>query len=198
MALTLFNIKKWTKMLFGKSLLHVNQNEGKIYSVSDIKGYYNDMTEKVTKDLKTDTIPKVNTESGEEIYFPTAVFQYGLGAYDLYLLEGKKEYLDKFTACADWALENLDEKGRWNNFFFIYPDTPYSAMSQGEGISLLARAYKEFNDDKYFTAAKKALEFMLIPVEEGGTAKYDGDGIFLLEYPLPQQRVACEKAALPV
>ena len=43
-------------------------------------------------------------------------------------------------------------------------------MTQGEGASLLLRAYKETGDEKYFTGAKKAVYFMIIPIEEGGTA----------------------------
>lgn len=49
MSITAYNIKKWTRMCLGKSILHVDQGEGKIYSIEEIKGYYNDLTEKVTK-----------------------------------------------------------------------------------------------------------------------------------------------------
>ena len=36
-------------MLLGKSLLHVNQPKGKYYEKNQVVGYYNDLTEKVTK-----------------------------------------------------------------------------------------------------------------------------------------------------
>lgn len=32
MGVNLFKIKKWTHMLLGNSVYHVNQNEGKYYS----------------------------------------------------------------------------------------------------------------------------------------------------------------------
>lgn len=32
MALTIYNLKKWSKMLTGRSVLHVNQGRGKVYS----------------------------------------------------------------------------------------------------------------------------------------------------------------------
>lgn len=35
-------------MLLGKSVEHVHQGEGKVYSKDEIKGYYNDLTKKVT------------------------------------------------------------------------------------------------------------------------------------------------------
>lgn len=109
-------------MLLGKSILHVNQGVGKTYSKTEISGYYNDLTGKVLKDKKyfnTLEIPKVKIQSGEEIYFPIAVFQYGLGAYDLYLLEKKELYLRKFFITAEWAIENQNSNGAWKNFFLF-------------------------------------------------------------------------------
>lgn len=171
-------------MLTGKSILHVNQGIGKIYSKTEIKGYYNDLTEKVLKggDLYKLEVPKIKTEEGDDIIFPITVFQYGLGAYDLYLLEDKEIYLTKFKLMADWAVENQEENGAWNNFFFIYSRNPYSAMAQGEGASLLIRAFIEFKDKIYLDAAKKAIDFMLIPIEDGGTTLYVGDDIYFQEY----------------
>lgn len=178
-----YNLIKWYKMLTGRSILHVNQGLGKIYSKTDIRGYYNDLTEKVTKDKNVDAlnIPKFKIENGAEVIFPIAVFQYGLGAYDLYLLKGEVCFLEKFKLMADWTLNNQEEKGSWNNFFYIYPDAPYSAMAQGEGISLLVRAYIHYSDSRYLDAAKKAVEFMLTPVESGGTTLYKNNDIFLQE-----------------
>lgn len=172
-------------MLSGKSIDHVNQNIGKNYSLDSIAGYYNDLTEKVTKSpipLDSEELPKVVTENGEKVYFPVAIFQYGLGCYDLYIETKKKNYLRRFMLCADWALEHIDEKGRWNNFFFYKPETPYGAMAQGEGVSLLLRAYKETEDSKYLEIAHKAIDFMITPLEEGGTTKFENGEAYLMEY----------------
>ncbi len=182
MSITIYNIKKWTKMLLGKSILHVNQDEGKIYSVTDIEGYYNNLTEKVTRSDISVTVPTRRTERADEVYFPIEIFQFGLGAYDLYLIEEKQIYLEKFKSCVNWAVSNQAENGSWNNFYFTYPQAPYSAMAQGEGVSLLLRAYKEFGKEEYLRGAKKALEFMLVPIENGGTTLYRGKEIYLMEY----------------
>lgn len=40
-------VKKWFDMIRGNSILYVNQNEGKIFSIREVRGYYNDFTEKV-------------------------------------------------------------------------------------------------------------------------------------------------------
>lgn len=185
MALNAFNIKKWCKMLLGKSILHVNQNLGLCFVPGKLNGYFNNLTEKVTRlpeILNNEQLPVVISESGQKVCFPVAIFQYGLGAFDLYLLNNDEKYLSKFKQCVDWALEKQEKSGAWNNFYFVYPDNPYGAMCQGEGASLLIRAYDLFRDEKYKLAACNALKFMIKPMEQGGTSLYQNDGLILMEY----------------
>ena len=184
MALSIYNIKKWIRMLRGKSIQHVNQGVGRCFSVSEIKGYYNDLTEKVSENqlLDKNGIPLFNAENGKTIYFPIMIFQYGLGAYDLYLLENKKQMLERMLKCANWALENQEESGGWRNFENEYPKTPYSSMAQGEGISLLVRAYTETKEKKFLFAAKEAVDFMLTDINKGGTTEYVDNDLFLHEF----------------
>lgn len=175
-------------MLMHKSIKHVNQDLGKVISKQDdiIKGYYNNFTEKVTKQpelLRNNTLPVYKTLQGGVVTFPVDVFQYGLGAYDLYLTTYEEKYKEKFLQCCEWAKNNQEYTGAWDNFFFIYPHSPYSAMAQGEGASLLIRGYIEFNNKKYLSAAQKAIDFMLKPVAQGGTTLYKKNGdIFFYEY----------------
>jgi heparosan-N-sulfate-glucuronate 5-epimerase len=185
MGLSMFNIKKWHKMMHGKSILHVNQDMGKSFVPGEIKGYFNNLTEKVTKEpelLDNGKLPLLQTEKKGAIEFPVGIFQYGLGTYDLYLQTGEEKYLTKFKQCVDWALAHQFDNGAWDILSFLYPDAPYSAMCQGEGASLLTRAYVQFGDESYLKHAEAALGFMLISVDEGGTSKYDGDDLILLEY----------------
>lgn len=183
MVVSIYNIKKWTKMICGKSVMHVNQGLGKVIEIDKINGYYNDLTEKVTKDLKikdTLELPMNNIESGESLYFPIQIFQYGLGAYDLFLETKDEFYLKKFYRCVDWAMDNQLETGAWDNFSFLYPKAPYSSMAQGEGCSLLARAFIDSSENKYKLAALKAIDFMVETVDNGGTTRIiDGDCIYL-------------------
>lgn len=185
MVVAMHQIKRWYLMLSGKSVWHVNQDIGKCFLKDEIKGYYNNMTEKVTKVpelLNSDELPKLNLKGGKFTFFPVAIFQYGLGAYDLYLQTHDERYVRKFMQCVDWAIEHEDEKGRWNNFSHYCPENPYSAMAQGEGVSLLIRAYKYTGKTDYLNAAKKALAFMLLPLTDGGTSKYESDDVYLMEY----------------
>lgn len=185
MGLSVYNIKKWMKMFTGKSVLHVNQGMGQVFVVGELKGYFNDLTQKVLmqpKYLDSTEFPKVQTEQGEYVLFPVAIFQYALGCWDLYQINHDQKYEKKFIACADWALKTQEPSGAWNNFFFAYPDNPYGAMAQGEAISVLVRAWSVTKKEKYLTAAKRAADFMLKPVEEGGTSRYEGNELVLLEY----------------
>lgn len=185
MALSMYQIKRWYLMLTGKSVWHVNQDIGKCFAKDEIRGYYNNMMEKVTKmpELLDNTeLPKLNLENGKFTYFPVAIFQYGLGCYDLFLLTKEKRYERKFLQCVEWTLEHQDDKGRWNNFSHYCPKTPYGAMAQGEATSLLVRAFVHTGKKDYMDAAKKAIDFMLLPLEEGGTTKYEGEDSFLMEY----------------
>lgn len=183
MSVSMFKLKKWFNMLRGKSVYHVKQDEGKYYSKDEIQGYYNNFTEKVTRfGLPDDTIPTVKVDSGEEVYFAGAIFQYGLGAYDLYLMNKDESMLKKTMACVNWALEKQQNDGGWAVFDFENKENPYSSMAQGEGVSLLLRAYKVTEDSKYVEAARAALEFMLKPKENGGTTLYDGDDVYFYEY----------------
>ena len=173
-------------MLTNKSIDHVKQGVGLVYSFDCIKGYYNDLTKKITKDkknYKSTNVITISTETKSNIFFPIAIFQYGLGSYDLYLLNKDADLMKtKFLSHLNWAYENQNNDGSWNNFDFIYPDYPFSAMAQGEGASLLIRGFVETKNIKYLAAAKKAIDFMLVPISKGGTAEYfDGD-LILYEF----------------
>lgn len=186
MAVSIYKIKKWCSMLSGNSVHHVNQDEGKYYVRNGIEGYYNNLTEKVTRFGQKDaSVPTSFVDTGEKIYFSIEIFQYGLASYDLYLDSDKKDnsMLEKVIACANWGVENQQEDGSWVTFAYENPNYPYSAMAQGEGVSLLIRAYKETNEGRYMDCLKKAMAFMLAPFEKGGPTLYNSDGVFLYECP---------------
>lgn len=186
MTVTRYKIKKWYHMVTGNSVHHVNQDEGRIYSKDDIAGYYNNLTEKITRFGRADNeVPITPVDNGTEIEFSIAIFQYGLAAYDLYLLSASadRDALAKTLACADWALSHQQPNGAWRTFDYENAEYPYSAMAQGEAISLLLRAHKATGDARYLHAARRAKDFMLLPFEEGGPTKYVGRDVYLYECP---------------
>lgn len=66
--------------------------------------------------LNNNDLPLIKQLDGQSIHFPVAIFQYALGCYDLWLIENNEVYIDKFIQCAEWALNKLDDEGRWDNF----------------------------------------------------------------------------------
>lgn len=186
MALSENNIKRWYNMLTGKSVWHVNQNIGTCFSKTEIKGYYNNMTAKVTmmpQLLNSDALPILNLGKGKTVESAVAIFQYGLGAYDLFLKTKDEKYHKKFLQAVKWAVNKQEPSGAWDNFSYFYPNHPYGAMAQGEGTSLLIRAYIDTGDEQHLKRAKAAIDFMLLSVDEGGTTLYSSEDTIFLEYP---------------
>lgn len=118
-------------------------------------------------------------------YNPIAIAQYGLGNYNLFLLDGDLERRRKSLAAADWLAETLarTSEGFWvwlHHFDWEYRDrlkAPWrSGLAQGQGISLLLRAYAETGEAKYLEAATRAFEALAAPVDRGGTLFMDERG----------------------
>lgn len=172
-------------MLNGNSVEHVTQSIGDCFSLTEVRGYYNSFVQKVImmpELLQNDKLPRIKQLDGQMIVFPVAVFQYALGCYDLYISSGNDLYLKKFLQCARWVYEIQDDKGRWDNFSYSYPQAPYGAMAQGEGTSVLIRAYICLKDDNYLLSAQKAIDYMLTPTSKGGTSIYEQDDLIFAEY----------------
>ncbi len=118
-------------------------------------------------------------------YNPIAIAQYGLGNYNLYRRTADPERRRKFLLVADWLCARLERNPQglsvWNHHFdWEYRDTLrapwYSALAQGQGISVLVRAYKESGDASYRDAAQRALACFHVPIKDGGVAFTDESG----------------------
>jgi hypothetical protein len=120
-------------------------------------------------------------------YNPIAIAQYGLGNYNLYRRNADPdlERRRKFFVAADWLCSHLEQNPQglavWNHHFdWEYRDTLrapwYSALAQGQGISVLVRAHKESQDARYLEAARRALACFEVPINAGGVAFTDDAG----------------------
>lgn len=118
-------------------------------------------------------------------YNPIAIAQYGLGNYNLWLQTSDPDRKHKFFRIADWLVSNLEQNSHgisvWNHQFdWEYRDTLrapwYSALAQGQGISLLVRAHKESADSRYMDSARAAFLSFQHPIAEGGVAFTDESG----------------------
>ena len=95
-------LKRWTKIILGKSAAAVQQGIGRCYKKNEIKGYYNDLTNKVTPATLLDSngIPYNLMSSGEKVYSLVTISQYALGCYDLFLLNNDYDKLQIFLKLA--------------------------------------------------------------------------------------------------
>lgn len=155
--------------------------------------YYMLFHSKAKYEGKTDSvgIPMLDYQGSIGIqYNPIAIAQWGLGNYNLWhKTKSNKEY-EKFLKCADWLVDNLEEnkfgfKVWMHNFDFEYRDTLvspwFSGLAQGQGISILARAYKQTNLEKYKYAAEQAFQVFLIDINNGGVNYIDSNGYNWIE-----------------
>ena len=125
-------------------------------------------------------------------YNPIAIAQYGLGNFNVYCRSGESERRQKFLAVADWLVANLETNGAglrvWRHHFdWEYRTTlraPWqSALAQGQGISVLVRAYGETSNTLYMEAASNAFAALQKETREGGMLYVDeGGDLWLEEY----------------
>ena len=123
-------------------------------------------------------------------YNPIAIAQFGLGNYNAYRLTGEAQRRASFLQIAEWMVAHLEHNPKgflvWmHHFDWEYRDTLrapwYSALAQGNGISLLARAYAETDDIKFLDAATAAFEVFRHDVKDGGVAFTDAQSDLWLE-----------------
>lgn len=157
--------------------------------------YYQDFSEKADYQGPYDSagVPMLNYRGAiGKRYNPIAVAQYGLGNYNLFRQGGKEERQQKFLRAADWLVKHLesnaDRVSVWHHYFDweyreILKAPWYSALAQGQGISLLVRAFVDTGKKIYLDAAHGAFEPFLLEINQGGVSWRDEAGhIWFEEY----------------
>ncbi len=118
-------------------------------------------------------------------YNPIAIAQYALGNYNLFRRSTDAARREKFFRAADWLCTHLEQNTSglhvWNHHFdWEYRETLkapwYSALAQGQGISVLVRAHKESGEFRYLEAAERALASFYKSGDDGGVAFTDEHG----------------------
>lgn len=117
-------------------------------------------------------------------YNPTRLAAYALAHYNHYLLTTEEDSWLQFFKVVDWFMRAPE--GKWvYDFPWLNLKPPWlSAMAQGEGISVLVRAWALSRDEHYLEQARRALVPLVLPLEAGGLRSALEDGSpFLEEYP---------------
>jgi len=167
------------------------QELGRYYLNFDSKLYYPDKFD--------DGIPLWRNFDEPYFYHPIVIAQYALGIYEHYYQSNFKdeELKNKFLRQVNWFKENYYEIscGKvWN----IYYDIPlykmkkpwYSALSQGEALSVLTRAYLLTKDDFLINLCQDAILPFTKEVKDGGLVNYFNGIPIYEEYPSEYRTVA--------
>ena len=189
-ALYLGMASRYGKMLVGNSYWHQDQGLGRHFVPGRLLGYYNDLSGKTEWQGPVDHagLPLVRTPVGTRVHQPIVLLQKALGHWDMWLGSERQsaQHWRSFLQLARWALDSQDENGGWEAWpadFGITHDLPYSAMAQGEAVSVLVRAFSATWEEAYLEGARRALAPMLLPIKEGGTSWITSEGLILEEVP---------------
>lgn len=160
-------------------------------SIHRLGEYYMGFAEKADYSAHTDSlgIPLLNYHGKIGLqYNPIAIAQWGLGNYNLFCQGGHDEggqRKRKFLAASDWLCAHLERNSLgswvWNHHFdweyrSLLKAPWYSALAQGQAISLLVRAYRETGTLAYLSAAERAFASFLKSTSEGGITFTDARG----------------------
>ncbi len=116
---------------------------------------------------------------------PIAIAQWGLGNYNLFCQTQNEEPRKKFLAASDWLCDHVEPNSHglwvWNHHFDWEYRSPlkapwYSALGQGQGISLLVRAFRETGAPAYLEAAERAFASFAKSTRDGGVTFIDAHG----------------------
>jgi len=111
-------------------------------------------------------------------YNPITVIQFLLMHHGRMLNSGATVMPGPMAAAVAKLLEMQSDDGALRypfDFPYHSPTTPklyagwVSGMTQGQALSLFARLYALTADPRYLDAGRRALNFMVIPIEQGGT-----------------------------
>jgi heparosan-N-sulfate-glucuronate 5-epimerase len=176
------------------SFWHTALKPNSVEDYTAIGRYYMNFADKTKYNGPFDTggIPVLDYKGSLGLrYNPNAIAQYALGLYDLYLDTKEPVYKERFLRQADWFVKNIriveDNIGLWEyNFDFEYHTglkAPWrSALAQGQGISVLARAYQITKNNIYLKTASMAFKsFQKEITSPGGVTFTDDKGYVWFE-----------------
>jgi hypothetical protein len=136
-----------------------------------------------------------------EPYFfhPIVIAQYALGIYEHYYQSNfsNEELKNKFLKQVEWFKNNYSEIS-CGKVWYIYYDIPqykirkpwYSALSQGEAVSVLTRAYLLTKDDSLIKLCEDAILPFTKEVKDDGLINYFNNIPIYEEYPSIYKTVA--------
>ncbi|SRR6266568_3928869 len=142
--------------------------------------------------LDEEGIPYNDAPIGEypAAYNSTTIAQYALAHWNAYLTTGDEKHKQAFMIQARWLVVHESrlegDKGGWPIPFPLHKYNavgPWlSALTQGNCISVLVRAYQLTSEDAFLQVAHRAMRTFELDIKDGGVSASIGDnGIFFEE-----------------
>jgi len=166
---------------------------GRLFVSGQLKGYFNDLTAKTNWKGRVDGegLPLLDSTSNcSSVHFPILLCQKALGHWDIWLDQGSAEDRQRFLQIACWLKANQDAEGGWDTWGLMGQrpyEYRYSAMTQGQALSVLTRAYQLTRDGSFEKACRSAIGLMGKPIQDGGVCSYEAGDVFLEEFPGPRR-----------
>lgn len=143
-------------------------------------------------------VPLYDYPNKEPFVHPIVVCQYALGLYEKLLRNDFTDHvtMNKFLIQTEWLRHNWIksvDSAIWQIWFDI-PEYRlfqpwYSALAQGEAVSVLTRAYLLTGDEGFIKLSEKAIVPFNLPVNKGGLINYFDNIPIFEEYPSPFRTV---------
>lgn len=129
-------------------------------------------------------LPMVRFPSFGKIYVPTRMAAFALAHYNRFLIHKNSDSRTEFLKAADWFMRAEDALWHYANDYGELKAPWVSGMAQGEGVSVLVRAFSLTNEGRYIEQAKQALAPLMKYKSEGGVrSRISGQHEFIEEYP---------------
>jgi heparosan-N-sulfate-glucuronate 5-epimerase len=147
--------------------------------------YFYDMSAELALGWSYDADGIVLTPNGSDlVYNPVSIEQNALGFYDLWQTTGSLANRTAFLRYADWLVDHQSSNGLWLYTYSVWTlKAPWhSALAEGQGMSVLVRAYDISGSQKYLNAATAAMRTFSKSYADDGVASYEGTDTFYEEY----------------
>lgn len=184
----------WTNILARRSYWHGATGLGISFRPGELRDYYRDYSPKVHWKGAVDELqlPLVQEPDGKPFHSPVVLTQKALGHWSCWLIgrESPKKHLENFLELARWLVRAQESQGSWDIPSMHKPifTVPYSALVQGQAVSVLVRAFSVTSEGMYLEVANRGLKFLLKPIQQGGPCRITAEGPILEEYPSHQPR----------
>ena len=162
------------------------------FSPCDVSFYYRDYSPKTYWAGPRDDagVPLVQEAGGTPFVHPMHVAQKALGHWELWQRSQHADHWQfrEFMILACWLRDAQESHGGWSieSMRKTYYLVPYSAMAQGQAVSVIIRAYFATTDESFLQSAHAGIRFMLAGIEHGGTSRRLDSHLLFEEYPMLQ------------